>query len=524
METIHVTFDELTEQTAPVHPSSGPAPNLLTPGPISSGLVPNSAPAIPLPHHPCSSITIAIPTVHQFYSLCLGDAPSGSHSPSSSAHQSSSVHHGVSTEHSFEVKLDEYGDVLKNKARLVAKGYRQEEGLDFEESFTPVARLEAIRIFLANVASKKLHGPAVHFLVEGTKLMRPLKDPDLTPDPISQYDWIPDVSHSLLDLDLVFAVEMCILDVDHAGCQDTQRSTSSSAQFLGDKLVSWSSKEQAYTSTISSTGAECIRRCLLYAATNVKLRSITSSTSDIFHQRTSGEGVGKKKATLIVIPSIRFTKLIIHYLQSKHKFHARPGSPLHLPNEEPVLGYLKFRKREVFGMPIPNDLVTDDIRGKQYYNAYLEKVAKHQRYLAGEDVSDPDSPAPKPTKGAKPKTTKKPTSTNNQTKTKPSIAKNLLIQLISTTQTQTAPANPQEKKKRKRALGLIRDPDLGNFKQFHESSSKGKRKAEPSGLVESLSLYAELGLTDSGTESEEEVSPEMNCTRSRGRPGWNKPW
>ncbi|GKE29326.1 retrovirus-related pol polyprotein from transposon TNT 1-94, partial [Tanacetum coccineum] len=47
METIHVTFDELTGQTAPVHSSSGPAPNLLTPGPISSGLVPTSAPAIP---------------------------------------------------------------------------------------------------------------------------------------------------------------------------------------------------------------------------------------------------------------------------------------------------------------------------------------------------------------------------------------------------------------------------------------------------------------------------------------------
>ncbi|GKA00607.1 retrovirus-related pol polyprotein from transposon TNT 1-94 [Tanacetum coccineum] len=46
METIHVTFDELTEQTAPVHSSSGPNPNLLTPGPISSGLVPNFAPAI----------------------------------------------------------------------------------------------------------------------------------------------------------------------------------------------------------------------------------------------------------------------------------------------------------------------------------------------------------------------------------------------------------------------------------------------------------------------------------------------
>nr|GFB72805.1 retrovirus-related Pol polyprotein from transposon TNT 1-94 [Tanacetum cinerariifolium] len=56
----------------------------------------------------------------------------------------------------YKVKLDEYGDVLKNKARLVAKGFRQEEGIDFEESFAPVARIEAIRIFIENVASKNM--------------------------------------------------------------------------------------------------------------------------------------------------------------------------------------------------------------------------------------------------------------------------------------------------------------------------------------------------------------------------------
>ncbi|GJY51723.1 retrovirus-related pol polyprotein from transposon TNT 1-94 [Tanacetum coccineum] len=56
----------------------------------------------------------------------------------------------------YKVKLDEYGDVLKNKARLVAKGYRQEEGIDFEESFALVARIEAIRIFIANAASKNM--------------------------------------------------------------------------------------------------------------------------------------------------------------------------------------------------------------------------------------------------------------------------------------------------------------------------------------------------------------------------------
>nr|GEU56436.1 retrovirus-related Pol polyprotein from transposon TNT 1-94 [Tanacetum cinerariifolium] len=48
----------------------------------------------------------------------------------------------------YKVKLDELDGVLKNKARLVARGYHQEEGIDFEESFTPVARLEAIGIFI----------------------------------------------------------------------------------------------------------------------------------------------------------------------------------------------------------------------------------------------------------------------------------------------------------------------------------------------------------------------------------------
>ncbi|GKB70641.1 retrovirus-related pol polyprotein from transposon TNT 1-94 [Tanacetum coccineum] len=52
----------------------------------------------------------------------------------------------------YKVKLDELVGVLKNKARLVARGYRQEEGINFEEYFAPVARLEAIRIFIAFVA------------------------------------------------------------------------------------------------------------------------------------------------------------------------------------------------------------------------------------------------------------------------------------------------------------------------------------------------------------------------------------
>ncbi|GKF44367.1 retrovirus-related pol polyprotein from transposon TNT 1-94 [Tanacetum coccineum] len=64
--------------------------------------------------------------------------------------------YGYRSQVDLQVMLDEYGDVLKNKARLVAKGYRQEEGIDFEESFAPVAWIEAIKIFIANAATKNM--------------------------------------------------------------------------------------------------------------------------------------------------------------------------------------------------------------------------------------------------------------------------------------------------------------------------------------------------------------------------------
>ena len=52
----------------------------------------------------------------------------------------------------FRNKLDEDGKVVRNKERLVAQGYSQEEGIDYTETFAPVARLEAIRILLSYAA------------------------------------------------------------------------------------------------------------------------------------------------------------------------------------------------------------------------------------------------------------------------------------------------------------------------------------------------------------------------------------
>nr|GEZ64770.1 E-beta-farnesene synthase [Tanacetum cinerariifolium] len=134
--------------------------------------------------------------------------------------------------------------------------------------------------------------------------------------------------------------------------------------------------------------------------------------------------------------------MIIYHLQRKHKFHPRPDSPLYFPNEEPVLRYLKFNakrtKREVFGMPIPGNLITADIQGESYYQEYLAKVYKHQRYLAGETGSDPNSPASKPTK-----TTKKSKPTAPKTALRPPITKPAPSQQ---TEPQPAPTQTQGKK------------------------------------------------------------------------------
>ncbi|GJT72647.1 retrovirus-related pol polyprotein from transposon TNT 1-94 [Tanacetum coccineum] len=56
----------------------------------------------------------------------------------------------------IDVKIEEFGRVLKNKARLVSQGFRQEEGIKFEESFVPVVRIEAINIFTENAANKNM--------------------------------------------------------------------------------------------------------------------------------------------------------------------------------------------------------------------------------------------------------------------------------------------------------------------------------------------------------------------------------
>nr|GEU90878.1 hypothetical protein [Tanacetum cinerariifolium] len=132
VETIHVDFDESTTM-ASEQGSLGSALNEMTPATISSRLVQKSSPSTSyeeLNEFERLEVWELVPRLDKVMVITL--------------------------KWIYKVKLDELGGILKNKAHLVARGYRQEEGIDFEESFALVARLEVIRIFLAYAAHKNM--------------------------------------------------------------------------------------------------------------------------------------------------------------------------------------------------------------------------------------------------------------------------------------------------------------------------------------------------------------------------------
>nr|GEX89840.1 retrovirus-related Pol polyprotein from transposon TNT 1-94 [Tanacetum cinerariifolium] len=147
IETSHVTFDELTAMASKQF-SLGLGLHSMTPATSSSGLVPNT-----ISQQPCIPPN-SVPVVVALRVVDLADSL-----VSTSIDQDAPSTNNVmliKLKWIYKVKTDEFGGVLKNKARLVAQGFRQEEGINFEESFASVARIKAIRIFLANAAHKNM--------------------------------------------------------------------------------------------------------------------------------------------------------------------------------------------------------------------------------------------------------------------------------------------------------------------------------------------------------------------------------
>ncbi|GJW19528.1 hypothetical protein Tco_0026964 [Tanacetum coccineum] len=115
----------------------------------------------------------------------------------------------------------------------------------------------------------------------------------------------------------------------------------------------------------------------------------------------------KKKATPLLIPYGRFSKVIIYYLARNNNIHRRPDSAVHYTGDDYVLGNLKFVPKgetvEVFGMAIPDPLITEAIQQSSYYPNYLKMVAANTKKTPRETPP----PSKKPSKRKLPQKVRK---------------------------------------------------------------------------------------------------------------------
>ncbi|GJX74070.1 retrovirus-related pol polyprotein from transposon TNT 1-94 [Tanacetum coccineum] len=262
IETIHVDFDKLTVMASEQF-SSGIRPQLMTPRTISSGLVPN--PPSPTPTSQTSqepqSLVIPSGVEEQFHDIKVAhldndpffgvpilelnfEEPSSRDVIPTNVHSVNQPPEHLSKwtkYHSLDnVSIDELGGVLKNKARLVARGYSQEEGIKFKESFAPVTRLEAIRIFIAYATHKNM---MVYQMNGKTAFLNGILREEVYVSQPNEFVDQDNPSHVYKLKKALYGLKqshgLAFADADDAGCQDTRRSKFGSMQLLGDRLVKY---------------------------------------------------------------------------------------------------------------------------------------------------------------------------------------------------------------------------------------------------------------------------------------------
>nr|GEV46867.1 putative ribonuclease H-like domain-containing protein [Tanacetum cinerariifolium] len=246
----------------------------------------------------------------------------------------------------------------------------------------------------------------------------------------------------------------------------------------------------------------------------------------------------------------------------KHKFYPRPDSPLHFPNEEPVLRYLKFSakgtKREVFGMPIPGNLITADIQGSDPYSPALKPAKATKKSKLSTPKVDLRPPVTKPASSRQPesnpalaksqgknhnlvtKTSDKPSPARKSKpglvtkRCKPTSSLRSVEESVAEGIPEKEPRFDDEEADVQRVLEeslksiydaprgslpsvVITEPESGKYQPLPETPKKKssadqfifqRRTSTPTRSSchdESLSLYAELGLTNSEVESDKDV-------------------
>nr|GEW72013.1 retrovirus-related Pol polyprotein from transposon TNT 1-94 [Tanacetum cinerariifolium] len=503
MKTIHVQFDKLTEPMAPMQLGIGPAPLFLMPEQISSGLVPNLVPAAPyvpptnkeleILFQPMLDEYLEPPRVDRLVSpatavLVPVNSTAGSASiedntfapvnndpfinvsalePSSEASSSEDI---------YQIKLDEYGDVLKNKARLVAKGYRQEKGINFEESFAPISRIKAIRIFIANAASKNM--TIYQMDVKTAFLNGELKEEVyvsklegfVDPDYPTHVYRLKKALYGLKQAPQTCFISLCCNNVQHLRSKHIDMRHHFIREQVEKGVVELYFVTTAYQLAYIFT-KDLPKERFEFLLPRLGMKSMTPKTLkhlqegeeedaleitpiDQAYQFVSpplGDAIidfvnemGYTEARLqgLIGPDTQFSgcfggiitstnvdyaellweefvQAIQTFLTDKanlgsHTKKDRKEKPHVIPYcRFTKLGNLKFvpkgKKDKVFGMPIPNELISNNIRNTSYYSAYLEMVAKHNRRIEAEKkgkkkptIAKQPKPKPASKKSSKP--------------------------------------------------------------------------------------------------------------------------
>ncbi|GJY47444.1 retrovirus-related pol polyprotein from transposon TNT 1-94 [Tanacetum coccineum] len=501
--------------------------------------------------------------------------------------------------------------ILLNKARLVAKGYRQEEGIDFEESFAPVARIEAIRILIANAA--RFCDPVEHTLVYRLKLDEdplgiqlpysisdsqvgtlmyltanqtdlvflmgacvlglhkdgdadasfhfrnfdkyyhdpeecesadtmadmniPMNDapveqaPDVAP-PIRIDDQIlPGFSHHLYDSvrilhSIQFWDTMCFTSSNGLySCQLDEQWFSLHKDILRYALdITPTNDNNPFVAPPSSktVGYDRPRHPILQILWGITHQSIQTFLTNWKNLATASRG--KKKTALLLIPNVRFTKLIIHHLRTKHNIHPRTDSPLYYSQDENVLNTLRFVGKDKEGGATESSKATKVTKPKA---AKVTKPAgdsaPKKRKLVKETLDDP-----LPTKRSKAGLVGKRRKAKSQLRLidEPSdegvpveepvhddeeadLQRDLELSLKDQRERTQGPARPV----------VLREPDSDKFQPLPKVCPP--MPIESSTHAESPFMDAELNLTDSETESDEEASKINARNQEEGHAGPN---
>nr|GEV24079.1 retrovirus-related Pol polyprotein from transposon TNT 1-94 [Tanacetum cinerariifolium] len=458
------------------------------------------------------------------------DAPSSK--PISEASSSRDISSTEST-YIYKVKLNEYGDVLNNKARLVVKGYRQEEGIDFKESFASVARIEAIRIFIANAASKNMTiyqmDVKTAFLNDELKeevyVSQPegFVDPDhpthvyhlkkalygLKQAPRAWYDTLSrffldnNFSKGTLDPTLftrktgkhillvqIYVDEIIFASTDPKACDMFSNEMSSKFQMSMMGQMSFFLDKMADVNAPSGQApalappVHTLREALQITPVNNNQAFVAPSSSDAL---------------------INFVNKLGYPKEEEGHSDCDPKHPVHQANHPSPS---EEAQREVSGMPIPGSLIIADIQEASYYQEYLENMAKHRKYLADKIGSDQDSPAPKPTKP-----TRKPKSTAPKAPRRPSV----LTPVTSAQPAPTsAPAKPQEKK-RKQATETSDKPPKAKKSKYGLIGKKRSLKSVVASVAEDvLAMEPQVAAEDADLQKALEESMKTMYVAPRG--------